>query len=97
MSPRLLDVLGSFSKVDVVPTVERNLDRLEIRYKWADSKAAKIALQAGKGEREVLGIKPPGKEGIIWIRVNATPQFKSAEDSSCQVDTTFEDITATYN
>ena len=43
MTPRLLDLLGSFSKVDVVPTVERNLDRLEIRYKWADSKAARMA------------------------------------------------------
>jgi hypothetical protein len=43
MTPSLLDLLGSFNKVDVVPTIERNLDRLEIGYKWADSKAARMA------------------------------------------------------
>jgi hypothetical protein len=43
LRPGLFDFLGSFNKVDVVPTIERNLDRLEIRYKWADSKAARMA------------------------------------------------------
>jgi len=43
MAPGLIESLGRLTKTDVVPTMERNLDKLEIRYKWADSKAARMA------------------------------------------------------
>ena len=41
MTPSFFDSLGKLNKADVVPTIERNLDKLEIKYKWADSKAAR--------------------------------------------------------
>jgi|GEM_PF-6202919 len=43
MAPSFIESLGRLNKADVVPTVERSLDKLEIRYKWADSKAARMA------------------------------------------------------
>jgi hypothetical protein len=43
MTPGILDFLGGLRKTDVIPTIDRTFDRLEIRYKWADSKAERMA------------------------------------------------------
>ncbi len=43
MTPGILEVLGGLDKKDSVPTIEHDLGRLEIGYRWADSKAAMIS------------------------------------------------------
>lgn len=52
-----------------------------------------IALKTGKEVRDVImGIMNPKKEGRIWIRINAIPQFQPGEDTPYQVYTTFDEI-----
>jgi hypothetical protein len=43
MMPRVLGFLGGLMKTDVIPTIDRTFERLEIRYKWTDSKAERMA------------------------------------------------------
>jgi two-component system CheB/CheR fusion protein len=42
----------------------------------------------------VMGVHNPQFNGVRWILVNATPEFKDGETTPFQVFTTFEDITA---
>jgi len=62
---------------------------------WEDH-PTNMALRTRKEVRDViLGIRSPRREGTIWIRVNAVPQFKPGEDTPYQAYATFDDITNT--
>ncbi|OQA09325.1 MAG: Cyclic di-GMP phosphodiesterase response regulator RpfG [Firmicutes bacterium ADurb.Bin373] len=53
-----------------------------------------VALRTGKEVNNmVMGIYNPKERRRIWLKVNATPQFKAGENKPCQVYTTFDDIT----
>lgn len=38
----------------------------------------------------VMGVRTHGKEGTVWLRVNAIPQFRRGEDMPYQVCTILE-------
>ena len=58
-----------------------------------DEHPGMTALKTGQAVHGVVaGLQPPGKEGMIWVRINAIPQFKPGEDTPHQVYSTFEEI-----
>ncbi len=58
-----------------------------------DEHPGMTALKTGRAVLGVVaGLQPPGKEGTIWVRINAVPQFKPGEATPHQVYSTFEEI-----
>jgi two-component system CheB/CheR fusion protein len=55
---------------------------------------ARKALNTGQPVQGVImGLHPPRREGMLWIRISAIPQFKPGEETPYQVYTTFDEIT----
>ncbi len=53
-----------------------------------------VALRTGKDvDNMILGVFNQKGHRRRWLKINATPQFKSGENKPCQVYTTFDDIT----
>jgi PAS domain S-box-containing protein len=63
-----------------------------------DTHPASIASKSGKEVKDiVMGVFHPEKNTYVWIRINATPLFRSGEKEPYQVYATFEDITTRRN
>ncbi len=53
-----------------------------------------IALMTGEPVRNrVLGLYNTGRDSIVWVRIHATPEFRSGEATPYQVFVTMDDIT----
>jgi PAS domain S-box-containing protein len=53
-----------------------------------------VALKTGREVHDVImGVRRPGEDRPVWIRIHAMPLFRPGETSAWQVYTTFEDIT----
>ena len=60
-----------------------------------EEQPAITALTTGQKVHEVvMGLRPPLKKNLIWIRVNAIPQFWPGENKPYQVYMTIDDITS---
>ena len=54
---------------------------------------AMVALSTGKEiSNVVMGVYNPEKDKVVWLNINAIPQFKKGEQKPCEVFTTFIDI-----
>jgi PAS domain S-box-containing protein len=60
----------------------------------SESHPAAIALRTGKPVRnKIMGIFNPVRKQNVWIKIDATPQFRSKSKQPYQVFTTFDNIT----
>ncbi|MDP8286802.1 MAG: PAS domain S-box protein, partial [Candidatus Electryonea clarkiae] len=86
-------------------TIEQMQGRTSIDPRWkaikedgsdfqGEKHPSMIALKDGRSVRDtVMGVFIPTTDSYRWIIVNAVPQFKTGEDRTYQVFTTFSDIT----
>jgi PAS domain S-box-containing protein len=52
-----------------------------------------VALRTGQPVHAVIGVRTPRRQGMRWVRVHATPQFRPGEPTPYQVHALFADIT----
>ena len=59
-----------------------------------DQHPSMVAMATGKPVRNVVaGVFNPVKKGIVWLNINAIPQFKKGEEKPYQVIVTLHDVT----